>query len=48
MFANFAKLGDEMALYMVKNKLIGRLFDILHNPNKFNKFFRNYKMVVYN
>ena len=54
MIACFAKLGDQMAIYMVKKKLIGRLFDILHEGDKansckgkFKELFRDYSDVPY-
>lgn len=48
MFTCFAKLGDEMATYMVKKKLIGRLFDIHQNGHSLNKYFRKCNDVPFN
>ena len=36
-----------MAHYMVKKKIIGRMFDILHNGHKLNKHFRKYNDVPF-
>ena len=47
MFLNFAQLGDQMACYMVSKKMVGRLFDILHDKHKLNFTFRLYSDVPF-
>ena len=47
MFLNFAQLGDQMAVYMVSKKMVGRLFDILHDKHKLNFTFRQYSDVPF-